>query len=144
MMKIERLNENSAAFMHAISQLMPQLSDASNIPSQHEIDNIIASAGCTIWIAYSPMQEIVGMLTLAIYATPSGIHAWIEDVVVDQNHRTQGYGEALTDNAIKYARQQGAKAISLTSRPQRQAANRLYRRMGFKLRETNLYRMDLS
>ena len=36
----------------------------------------------------------------------------------------------------------GAKTIDLTSRPSREAANRLYQRLGFEMRETNVYRYD--
>ncbi len=142
--KIERLTDCTPQFMHAMKQLMPQLTSESAAPEPETIQAIIKSASTSIWIAIDPRQEIVGMLTLAIYLTPTGIHAWIEDIVVDQKHRRQGYGEALTRRAIDYAREQSAKALSLTSRSERQAANRLYRSMGFNLQETNLYRMRLS
>ncbi len=80
------------------------------------------------------------MLTLAIYQTPTGIHGWIEDVVVDEKHRNKGVGSALTNAALVFARENGAKAVSLTSRPFRQAANKLYQDVGFKIIGTNLYR----
>jgi ribosomal protein S18 acetylase RimI-like enzyme len=81
------------------------------------------------------------MLTLVIYSTPAGRHAWIEDVVVDEAFRGRQLGEALTREAIGMAREAGAKAVSLTSRPAREAANRLYQKMGFLRWETNLYRL---
>lgn len=86
---------------------------------------------------------IVGSLTLAFYAVPTGLKAWIEDVVVDDAVRGQGVGELLNRAAIDEARGRGAKDVSLTSRPSREAANRLYRRIGFDQRDTNVYRYQL-
>ena len=83
------------------------------------------------------------MLSLAIYRTTTGIHAWIEDVVVDQKARRQGVAGQLTQAALEFAQQNGAKAVSLTSRPEREAANQLYQKSGFELVNTNLYRKNL-
>lgn len=87
--------------------------------------------------------SIVGSLTLALYAIPTGLKAWIEDVVVDEAASGQGIGEALNQAAIEEARRRGSKDVSLTSRPSREAANRLYQRIGFERRETNVYRYKL-
>ena len=86
---------------------------------------------------------IVGSLTLVMYRIPTGLKAWIEDVVVDEAARGSGVGEALNFAAIDEARRRGAKAVNLTSRPSREAANRLYQRIGFSARDTNVYRYDL-
>ena len=86
------------------------------------------------------MKKLSVLLTLAISPTPTGIHGWIEDVVVDEKHRKKGVGSALTNAALVFARENGAKAVSLTSRPFRQAANKLYQDVGFKIIGTNLYR----
>ncbi len=142
--KIEKLTDCTPQFMQALKQLMPQLTSESAIPESETIRAILNSGTTSIWIAIDDRHDIVGMLSLVIYLTPTGKHAWIEDVVVDQKHRRMGYGVALTRRAIDFAHQQGAKAISLTSRSERQAANLLYRSMGFNLHETNLYRMKLS
>jgi ribosomal protein S18 acetylase RimI-like enzyme len=80
------------------------------------------------------------MLTLVTFPIPTGLRAWIEDVVVDETARGQGVGAALTEEAVRRARTVGARTVDLTSRPTRQAANRLYERLGFELRETNAYR----
>jgi ribosomal protein S18 acetylase RimI-like enzyme len=85
---------------------------------------------------------IVGSLTLVIFHIPTGIRAWIEDVVVDADARGKGVGEALNKFALAEAKRQGATTVDLTSRPSREAANRLYQRLGFKARETNVYRYD--
>jgi ribosomal protein S18 acetylase RimI-like enzyme len=83
-------------------------------------------------------------LTLVIFRTPTGARAWIEDVVVDESARGQGAGEALVAEAIRLASDAGARTVDLTSRPSRESANRLYEKIGFQARETNVYRYDLG
>jgi ribosomal protein S18 acetylase RimI-like enzyme len=92
----------------------------------------------------NPEGPIVGMLTLATFRLPTGVRAWVEDVVVDTNLRGRGIGEALTKAAVDVAASAGARTVDLTSRPSREAANRLYLRVGFELRETNVYRFSLD
>jgi ribosomal protein S18 acetylase RimI-like enzyme len=86
----------------------------------------------------------VGSLTLAMFRIPTGVRAWIEDVVVDESARGRGVGEALTQEALGRARAAGARTVELTSRPSREAANRLYLRLGFEVRDTNVYRFSLE
>ena len=88
--------------------------------------------------------SILGSLTLAFYRIPTGLKAWIEDVVVDTEARGRGVGELLNRAALDEARRRGAKDVSLTSRPSREAANRLYLRIGFEARNTNVYRYTLE
>ncbi len=139
-MRIIRLETCSNEFLDALERLMPQLTSNRLIPSQKDIEDIISAQATNIWVAYNETDSIVGMLTLAIYQSPTGIHGWIEDVVVDEKHRGKGIGKELTLKALEFAQQQGTKAVSLTSRPYRDSANKLYRRLGFKVVETNLYR----
>jgi ribosomal protein S18 acetylase RimI-like enzyme len=87
--------------------------------------------------------RIAGSLTLAMFRIPTGLRAWIEDVVVDGDARGTGVGEALNLRAIDEARKRGAVTVDLTSRPSREAANRLYQRLGFVARDTNVYRFTL-
>jgi ribosomal protein S18 acetylase RimI-like enzyme len=104
----------------------------------------VESPATTLFIARPPTGEILGTLTLVTFRIPTGVRAWIEDVVVDERARGQGVGEALTRAALAAARKSGAQTVDLTSRPSREAANQLYQRLGFKLRETNVYRYDLT
>lgn len=97
----------------------------------------------TILFAARSGQEIVGLLTLVIFRIPTGVRAWIEDVVVDSQARGKGVGDALNRAALAEAERRGAKTVDLTSRPSRETANRLYQRLGFKQRDTNVYRYDL-
>jgi ribosomal protein S18 acetylase RimI-like enzyme len=124
----------------ALARLLPQLSSATP-PSAAELATIIAG-GSTVFVARVDGM-IVGSLTLVMYRIATGLKAWIEDVVVDEAARGHGVGEALNFAAIEEARRHGAKAVSLTSRPSREAANRLYQRIGFSARDTNVYRYDL-
>ncbi|NMC53177.1 MAG: GNAT family N-acetyltransferase [Chloroflexi bacterium] len=141
-MPITRLHAATDAFMQALARLMPQLSSAP-VPAREHIQAVLDSPASQILLAEEDGQ-IAGMLTLVIYSTPAGTHAWIEDVVVDAAFRGRGLGAELTREAIKLAREAGAKAVSLTSRPAREAANRLYQKMGFQRWETNLYRLLLE
>ena len=81
---------------------------------------------------------------MVLFRIPTGVRAMIEDVVVDEALRGRGIGEALSREALKVARENGARTVDLTSRPSREAANRLYQRIGFKLRDTNVYRYSFD
>ena len=61
-------------------------------------------------------------------------------MVVDAEARGHGVGAELNLAALDEAKARGAKDVSLTSRPSREAANRLYQRIGFLARDTNVYR----
>jgi len=99
----------------------------------------VASDSVVLLVAVSE-RVIVGALALVLFRIPTGLRAWIEDVVVDEVARGRGVGEALNRAAIERARAAGARTVDLTSRPSREVANRLYRRLGFVERETNVYR----
>ena len=102
------------------------------------------AAGATDVLIATDGDEILGALTLVIFRIPTGVRAWIEDVVVDNAARGRGVGEALNQFALDIARAKGAVTVDLTSRPAREAANRLYQRLGFVKRDTNVYRFVLS
>ena len=126
----------------AMARLIPQLSSSNPPPTKDELSAIIASDSCDVLIARDG-DAIVGSLTLVVFPIPTGIRAWIEDVVVDEAARGKGVGGALNTFALQRARERGAKTVDLTSRPSREAANRLYQRLGFVARETNVYRYTL-
>jgi ribosomal protein S18 acetylase RimI-like enzyme len=126
----------------AFARLIPQLSSSSPAPDHRALGAIVDHPDSVLFVAEHD-GAIVGSLTLAFYRIPTGLKAWIEDVVVDAAARGQGVGEALNHAAIDEARGRGAKNVSLTSRPSREAANRLYQRIGFDRYETNVYRFQL-
>lgn len=127
----------------AFARLLPQLSASATPLDAAALQAIISAPASTVLIARSA-GEIVGTLTLAVFPIPTGIRAWIEDVVVDEKARGQRIGEVLTQEAIRLARAAGARTIDLTSRPSRQAAGRLYERIGFEVRDSRLYRYKMG
>jgi ribosomal protein S18 acetylase RimI-like enzyme len=128
----------------AFQRLIPQLTTNVPPPTRVDLEDLVAFAGSVLLIArLSENSSIVGVATLSLVRAPTGIHARLEDVVVDNAVRGQGVGAALTDEVIRLAREMGANYLALTSNPRREAANRLYQRLGFKRWETNVYRFDL-
>jgi ribosomal protein S18 acetylase RimI-like enzyme len=125
--------------IEAFERLIPQLSSSSPPPSRDHLSAMVASDDTVLYVARVD-GRILGSLTLAFYRIPTGTKAWIEDVVVDAEARGHGVGELLNRAALDEARARGAKNVSLTSRPSREVANRLYRRIGFEHYETNVYR----
>jgi ribosomal protein S18 acetylase RimI-like enzyme len=126
----------------AFARLVPELSRSSPVPERSELGEIVASPSTVLLVARDDEAggRIVGSLTLVVFRIPTGVRAWIEDVVVAETARGRGVGEALGREALRRAAAAGARTVDLTSRPSREAANRLYRRIGFQLRETNVYR----
>lgn len=129
----------------AFERLTPQLSSSSPAPGADELAAIVASPATVLFVARDvDTGQIVGSLTLALFRIPTGLRAWIEDVVVDEAARGKGVGNALNQTALDRARNEGAKTVDLTSRPARDVANRLYKRIGFQQRATNVYRFKLD
>jgi len=128
--------------LEAFHRLIPQLSSSSSPITMTELDEIVGNTSIVLFAARAD-GLIIGLLTLVIFRIPTGLRAWIEDVVVDDRARGKGVGEALNRAALSTARQRGAKTVDLTSRPSREAANRLYQRLGFVRRDTNVYRFEL-
>jgi ribosomal protein S18 acetylase RimI-like enzyme len=136
---IEIASAATEELVASLNQLLPQLSTNAAPLSISDVEELIASPSTTVFVA-SDDQRIVGSLTLVVFPIPTGLRAWIEDVVVDGSARGAGVGEALTNAAIIESRRRGVRSIDLTTRPSREAANRLYARLGFELRDTNVYR----
>ncbi len=132
----------SAEVLDACHRLIPQLSSSSLPLTLSELEDIVDGSS-TVLFAARHDGDIVGLLTLAIFRIPTGVRAWIEDVVVDELARGSGVGEALSRAALAEAARRAAKTVELTSRPSREAANRLYQRIGFVRRDTNVYRYEL-
>lgn len=144
-MEISIVTEITDELLEAFDRLIPQLSSSAPVPTPEELAEIAFSPSNTLFIARDPNNgQIIGSLTLVVFRIPTAVRAWIEDVVVDAAARGHGAGEALTRAAIQRAGQLGAKTVDLSSRPSREAANRLYQRVGFEKRETNMYRYRLG
>jgi ribosomal protein S18 acetylase RimI-like enzyme len=133
----------SDSLVEAFGRLLPQLSSSAASVSRADLESIVASPATSLLVAREG-DAVLGTLTLAVFRIPTGVRAWIEDVVVDESARGRGVGEALTLDAVVRARAAGARSVELTSRPTRETANRLYRRLGFEERETNVLRLSLE
>lgn len=140
---IEQASRVTDEVVEALAVLIPQLSSSNPPPGRAELEEIVGSPSTVLFLARVE-GRIVGSLTLATFRIPTGLRAWIEDVVVDGTARGHGVGEALNTAAIDEARRRGAVTVDLTSRPSREAANRLYQRLGFRARETNVYRYEVG
>lgn len=158
-MSVELVTESTPEVVEAMGRLVPQLS-RSAAPLDAEDTRRLLSQGCVHLFVFRPDPDedatgttatgtpggrpegapILGMLSLAVFEIPTGVRAWVEDVVVDDAARGRGAGRALVEAAVAHALTLGARTVDLTSRPTREAANRLYRRCGFVQRETNVYR----
>ncbi len=138
---VEIASQATEELLAACHRLIPQLSSSAKPMTNAELAEIVNSKSTSMFVARVDNQ-IVGLLTLAIFRIPTAVRAWIEDVVVDSSARGLGVGEALNMAAIAEATRRGAKTVDLTSRPSREAANKLYKRLGFVERDTNVYRFD--
>lgn len=141
-MNIIEATEVTDELVEAFERLIPQLSSSNPPPSREHLAQIVSSEASILLLAEED-GKILGSLTLVVFAIPTAIRAWIEDVVVDDAARGRGVGKALNNEALSLARRAGATTVDLTSRPSREAANRLYQRLGFEQRGTNVYRYNL-
>ena len=140
---LEQVRESSEELLTAMQRLMAQLTSAPP-PDAAELDDMLSSGATALFIARQMDGAIIGMAALTVFRVPSGLKAWIEDVVVDRNQRGQGIGQTLTEACITHARTHGVSSIHLTSNPRRTAANKLYQKLGFQHHETNLYQLKLK
>jgi ribosomal protein S18 acetylase RimI-like enzyme len=136
-MTIEQVTEATPELVEAIERLLPQLSEARTPPTLEQLSDVVT--GQTLLVARNDEGLIVGTLTLVTYRVSSGLKARIEDVIVDHSARGQGLGETLTKEGMQRASDMGVRMVELTSMPYREAANRLYRRLGFVRKQTNVY-----
>lgn len=136
---VEVLGKVTDEAVEAFRRLVPQLSRSAPPPDAAALAAIVASRSVTVLIARHD-DQIVGSLTLATFPTPTGLRAWIEDVVVDESSRGHGIGTIMIKEAVRLAREAGARSLDLTTRPSRAAAGRLYEREGFLQRDTRVYR----
>jgi len=126
-----------------LNHLLPQLSSTAAPLTFDDLEGVVNSPTSQLFVARVD-NVIVGTLTLVVFTIPTGVRGWIEDVVVDAGARGMGVGEALSLAAIDEARRLGVRSIDLTSRPSREEANALYQKLGFELRNTNVYRLALE
>ena len=151
-MSVELIEQSSPELVAAMERLIPQLSRSAKPLTAEQTQALVDQDSASLFVFRTDKPviaadgneveagTILGMLSLATFAIPTGVRAWVEDVVVDAGTRGMGAGQQLVEAAVAHAQKIGARTVDLTSRPSREAANRLYRRCGFELRETNVYR----
>ena len=140
---VEILTEVTDEVVEAFGRLLPQLSSSAKPLDAAAIAALASSPEVTVLLARSD-GRIAGTLSLVIFRIPTGLRAWIEDVVVDEAASRQGIGTMLTREAIRLAREAGVRTVDLSTRPSRVAAGRLYEREGFKQRDTRMYRYAIE
>ena len=128
----------------AFGRLVPQVSGSAPPPTAADLEEMVEAPGTRLLLAVDDGGTVVGTLTLVVFRIPTGVRAWIEDVVTDAAARRRGVAESLTRRACDIATEAGARTVDLTSRPSREAANALYAKLGFELRDTNVYRYELK
>ena len=143
MIKIFEITEANDSTLDAVNRLLPQLSKSSKLINWSTLQKLTNSECTRLYVAKEE-DTIFGMLSLVVFSIPTGTKAWIEDVVVDEKARGKGVGKELMNHAVNIAKELGAKSADLTSRPSREAANKLYQAIGFEGRETNVYRYKTS
>ncbi|WP_433795829.1 GNAT family N-acetyltransferase [Actinoplanes sp. CA-252034] len=137
---IEVVRSVTEDLVESFGRLLPQLSRSAPVLDAAALRELIEWPGNRVLVARLD-GRIVGTLTLVTFPIPTGLRAWIEDVVVDEEARGHGVGAALTGEAVRIAREAGARTVDLTSRPTRVAANRLYERLGFEIRDSKVFRL---
>jgi ribosomal protein S18 acetylase RimI-like enzyme len=137
---VETVRDVGEELVEAFERLLPQLSRSAPALDAAALRALAEWPGNRLLVARVD-GEIMGTLTLVLFPIPTGLRAWIEDVVVDESARGRGVGAALTREAVRLAREAGARTVDLTSRPSREAANRLYERLGFEVRHSTVYRL---
>ena len=143
-MFIEIVADVTDELVVAFQRLIPQLSSSSPPPGRDELVDIVQSPSTDLFLATDDDGTILATATLVTFRIPTGRRAWIEDVVVDDAARGMGVGGALTQAMVDRAEELGCTTVDLTSRPTREAANRLYQREGFEIRDTNVYRRKIE
>jgi ribosomal protein S18 acetylase RimI-like enzyme len=134
---IEHVTEASDELVATIRALLPQLTEARTPPTLEQLQDVVSNQ--TLLLARGDDGDVLGTLTFVLYRVSSGVKGRIEDVIVDESARGQGVGEALVREGMRLANEAGVLMLELTSMPYRQAANRLYRRLGFVRKPTNVY-----
>ena len=136
----QEIKEFQPSYLADINLLLSQLSSSHPVISQQDLLNILSASNSHLFVLLFE-ERIIGMATLCTYLCPTGRKAWIEDVEVDSAFRGKGLGKLLVNNIIDVVSKHGNTTLMLTSRPSRIEANHLYQSLGFKKRQTNVYKI---
>ena len=129
--------------VQAVDWLVPQLSDAASVPGRWELEQMVADPGAILVVAESA-KVIVGMLALVLFRTPTGLHARIEDLVVDEDAQDSGVTERLARRALKTVAGRGARTVQVNCLPSKSSVARVYEELGFERLSSIEYRYTVS
>lgn len=133
--------ETTATHAQEVSALMEQLSPERSRVTEQSLRALAENH--LLFVALAD-KEIIGMATLIEHRTLNSYTGYVEDVVVDKNFQGVGIAKRLMEALIKHGTVLGMNSFSLTSSPRKESANKLYRTLGFHVRETNAYRYVVS
>jgi GNAT superfamily N-acetyltransferase len=136
-MRVEHITEATEELAEMFRSLLPQLTEARTPPTLAQLEDVVSNQ--TLLVARDDDGRILGTMTFVLYRVASGVKGRIEDVIVDESARGKGVGEMLVREGMRLANEAGVLMLELTSMPYRQSANRLYKRLGFVRKPTNVY-----
>lgn len=141
--KIERVTSSNKEVLNALNVLIPQMGSDSKLIYKKDLDRILDDKNINLLILKKGLS-IVASATLAVVPTPSNVLGFVEDVVVDEDYRGNGYGKLLMQEVIDIAKKANVKQIKLQSNSKRVSANVLYKKLGFIAFDTNSYNYNID
>jgi ribosomal protein S18 acetylase RimI-like enzyme len=90
------------------------------------------------------LKSICGIACLAPVTAITGRVGIITHIVTDASHQRRGIGTELVGFMVREAQRLGLRRLDLTSHVSRTAAQEFWAKQGFKRRETNNFRLELS
>jgi ribosomal protein S18 acetylase RimI-like enzyme len=143
MIRFARLTKPSKKALLEINRLFLQLSSSGRQITLTDLRKTLSNKDLYV-IVLRDKNRIIGMGSIMMIRYLFGLWGNIEDVVVDQEYRRQGLGKKLMKKLISIGKQKKVNGVNLTSRPSRVAANKLYKKLGFKRKETNFYQLKFK
>ena len=143
MISVERVTSSADVTLPDINELLRQLRTVVNhAGGTHAELNSITSDSNVIFVVAKDRHKTVGMGTIYLATKFEKKTGFVEDVVVSETYRGQGLGQKIMEILIDEARKNGATQLYLTSRPERVAAHKLYEKLGFKIKKTDVFKME--
>jgi len=107
------------------------------------IEAAISHPATFVYVA-EEVGAVVGTATLSVRAVPcEGFVGCVDGVVVDPSCRGRGIAVSLMNQLADAARQLDCVRNELTSNDSRAVAKRLYAKLGYQPRDTNVYVLGL-
>lgn len=142
MITVSELKEVSHQSLEELTVLVRDLHTDERTVQKEDLKTMVETENIRL-VVVKDDDKIIGVATLYIQQKLGGKNGIVEDVVVSGDYRGQGLGEKLMREVIEIARNEKLKSISLTSRPQRVAAHKLYQKVGFQIKETTVFKLPL-